>query len=186
MTPCEKLGYKVGDKFEVTEDSTFPNSSFHCGEIVYLGIDDGSNSPYFISEDKQKRYVITLRKVKKITTDTDGWIKWEGGECPVEKGTLVDVKYRDGRKKYSLPAMEQIETPDAKRVYWINHSMGNDIIAYRLSDADRLGSEPAEDKTTNNADGFAIVNLISSVCPALKVEDALEIASTLIDAGFKR
>ena len=26
----------------------------------------------------------------------DGWIPWNGGDCPVEVGTRVDVRYRDG------------------------------------------------------------------------------------------
>ena len=28
--------------------------------------------------------------------DSEGWIQWDGGEMPVEKGTRIDVKYRDG------------------------------------------------------------------------------------------
>ncbi len=26
----------------------------------------------------------------------DGWIEWKGGECPVERGDVIDVRYRDG------------------------------------------------------------------------------------------
>ena len=28
--------------------------------------------------------------------DSEGWIKWNGRGMPVERGTLIDVKYRDG------------------------------------------------------------------------------------------
>ena len=31
-----------------------------------------------------------------LTAKNDGWIEWGGGECPVEEGTLVDVRFRDG------------------------------------------------------------------------------------------
>lgn len=41
-TPCEVLEYKIGDRFEVIESSTFSKSS-----IVELFRDDGSNSPLF-------------------------------------------------------------------------------------------------------------------------------------------
>ena len=42
MTPCEKLGYKVGDKFIVTE-----NYVFAYGSIIELEHDDGSEGPLF-------------------------------------------------------------------------------------------------------------------------------------------
>ena len=43
MTPCEKLGYKVGDKFEVVEAS----QGFRRGQTVTLFRDDRSESPLF-------------------------------------------------------------------------------------------------------------------------------------------
>lgn len=42
MTPCEKLGYKVGDKFIVTKDGTFS-----IGSLVSLYEDDGTGNPLF-------------------------------------------------------------------------------------------------------------------------------------------
>ena len=35
--------------------------------------------------------------------DADGWIKWDGKECPLERGVLVDVRYRDGQESLRLP-----------------------------------------------------------------------------------
>src|SRR3569832_855950 len=29
-------------------------------------------------------------------SDTDGWIDWHGGECPISPLTTVDIRYRDG------------------------------------------------------------------------------------------
>ena len=43
MTPCEKLGYKVGDKFEVLTD----DDGFEIGSIVELWRDDDSICPLF-------------------------------------------------------------------------------------------------------------------------------------------
>ena len=48
MTPCEKLGYKVGDKFEVVSDG---GSWCKRGDIVVLNEDDGSNCPFFHKEN---------------------------------------------------------------------------------------------------------------------------------------
>lgn len=67
--------------------------------------------------------------------DDEGWIEWGGGECPVPKGTLVDVQYRDGCPKFRLPA--NVENPenwsDAGPVFWLNEGIAGDIVAYRLS-----------------------------------------------------
>lgn len=64
---------------------------------------------------------------------SEGWIEWGGGECPVGKGTLVDVRYRDGRELSALPA-KGIPTGgrDASRAFWRNDGNLNDIIAYRM------------------------------------------------------
>lgn len=48
QTPCEKLGYKVGDRFEVLDHEKCANSG--NGEIVILDRDDGTEAPYFTRE----------------------------------------------------------------------------------------------------------------------------------------
>ena len=65
----------------------------------------------------------------------DGWIEWNGGDCPVQKGTLVDVKYRDGEEVLNLKALE-IDNgygSDASWAFWKHCMSLTDIIAYRLS-----------------------------------------------------
>lgn len=68
MTPCEKLGYKVGDKFEVIEDSAY----FKKGEIVSLRAADNSSCPFFTNEKVvrdgySKGCAMYLSSVKKIS-----------------------------------------------------------------------------------------------------------------------
>lgn len=46
MTPCEKLGYKVGDKFEVVREVR----TFKVGSVVQLSLDDGTDKPMFRGE----------------------------------------------------------------------------------------------------------------------------------------
>ena len=70
MTPCEKLGYKAGDKFEVIEDSVY----FKKGEIVSLRAADNSSCPFFINEkvvrDGYRKgcamYLSSVRKISKL------------------------------------------------------------------------------------------------------------------------
>lgn len=55
----------------------------------------------------------------------DGWIEWEGGECPVPCDTKVIVKFRD----------KSVEAADIQRAdFWIwwHTTDDDDIIAYRL------------------------------------------------------
>ena len=57
MTPCEELGYKVGDVFEV-----IGGAQFKSGSIVSLTKDDGSDCPAFTLNNGW--YYIGLRHVK--------------------------------------------------------------------------------------------------------------------------
>ena len=63
----------------------------------------------------------------------DGWIPWEGGDCPVEVGTRVDAKFRDGEKAYNVPAGDCAEDPDSRiALDWSHMESDYDIIAYRV------------------------------------------------------
>lgn len=53
MTPCENLGYKVGDKFTVIKDSYFEK-----GAIVVLSKDDGSAIPWFTCGSEKRCLII--------------------------------------------------------------------------------------------------------------------------------
>lgn len=58
--------------------------------------------------------------------DADGWIEWNGGECPVGEGVVVEIKARDG----------EIQLDQAYGWNW-SHEKGSpvkdrQIIAYRL------------------------------------------------------
>jgi hypothetical protein len=60
------------------------------------------------------------------------WIDWFGGECPVPKGTIVDVVFRDGDTARRVPAGVALDKGFYAEVW--NHA-GNDadIVAYRVS-----------------------------------------------------
>lgn len=67
-----------------------------------------------------------------LAAKNEGWIEWGGGECPVEEGVLVDVKYRDGYDfpdALGVPALSGYGTGSA---FWELDGYNNDIIAYRL------------------------------------------------------
>ena len=68
--------------------------------------------------------------------DSEGWIQWNGGEMPVEKGTLIDVKYRDQSENIRVMAgfafCEIGSNPLMSAVEWKHYDLPGDIIAYRL------------------------------------------------------
>lgn len=64
------------------------------------------------------------------------WIK-NTGECPVEKGVLVDVKYRDGQRVAGIPALIRTASGrDATSEFWCLEEMSNDILSWRLSESE--------------------------------------------------
>ncbi|MGL5395230.1 MAG: hypothetical protein ACRDBQ_08095 [Shewanella sp.] len=65
--------------------------------------------------------------------DADGWIKWKGGECPVDDCEIVQVKYRDDDGS-GLCAMEACEP------CWGHYGEDCDIIAYRLHKPEQAGT----------------------------------------------
>lgn len=70
ITPCEQMGYKVGDRFIVIEENTFP-----VGSLVELEIDDGTKAPSFIgvshnSRDGDSWNYINLHKVAPVVPIT--------------------------------------------------------------------------------------------------------------------
>lgn len=55
----------------------------------------------------------------------DGWIPWEGGERPVEHGTKVDVRHRDGNQYQGFAGY-------SIALRWDHDNHPRDIIAYRV------------------------------------------------------
>lgn len=65
------------------------------------------------------------------------FLPWRGGKCPVPKGTLVDVRYRNGKSVSKIPAMVALDTLCA--TYWGHSPYGEDecdIVAWRLHQMD--------------------------------------------------
>lgn len=79
---------------------------------------------------------ITEREHKPVVIPA-GWTKVENGECPLDKGTLVDVLYRDGDEGYRLPAHEDVFGYSKNGLAcsaecFASYGESGDIIAYRL------------------------------------------------------
>lgn len=108
------LTRKKGDKAKRAEDL---RKAIHCIQLLaqHEGIELGE--------------AVQPAAVPLTAVDADGWIKWEGGECPVAPGTLLDVRHRSGFEAMRCRAGRSYAT----RRHWLDESSDADIIAYRLS-----------------------------------------------------
>ena len=66
------------------------------------------------------------------TPDADGWIEWKGGECPVAKGTLVDVRFKNGMEMVGAPAGQTPDHLPRNITAWARSNAPGAVIAYRL------------------------------------------------------
>lgn len=68
----------------------------------------------------------------------NNWTEWNGGECPVSKGVLVDVKLRNGVEFDNQYARSNDGTSWAEPAYWRHDGVPYDIIAYRLHQPEQV------------------------------------------------
>lgn len=86
-----------------------------------------------------------------LAAKKDGWIDWGGGECPVEKGTRVDVRHRDGNEGFEkLPGEWGTGRGSAAACKWTHDGRPGDIIAYRLSKPQEAAQAKAGDEAGLN------------------------------------
>lgn len=74
---------------------------------------------------KASAYQTEQAGCRKNDTEDGGWTAWGGGECPVPKEIMVDVKYRDS---FALSG----STKNAPRLRWGHEGNAGDIVAYRV------------------------------------------------------
>lgn len=89
-----------------------------------------------------------------LAAKNEGWIEWGGGECPVPRGTLVDVRYRNGKENYHIGAGIYLDdtgsNPDHNAEDWNNDDSPLDIIAYRLHKPQEVEQSEADDEADLN------------------------------------
>lgn len=95
-------------------------SNHRCAELSY---DDPGFELVKVTRDQYEAA---------LAAKNDGWIEWSGGECPLEKGTIIDTKDRDGHENFG----EVIgSTNNVDDIFWqrgVCSYPAYEIIAYRL------------------------------------------------------
>lgn len=126
-------------------------SSTSCGRVFF----DGQSPHGFtlpVASDAWDSHKHPFSYTNAVTRDqyeaalaakNEGWIEWGGGECPVEKGTLVDVKLRCG---------SVTRQRSGKSLDWQHdgqHELGA-IIAYRLHKPQEAEQAKSDDEADLN------------------------------------
>lgn len=225
-TPFQNAGFTADSVLTLKPDHN--HFHFKQGETFKLQEDDGSDSPLFFDNGDTFLYgvavpvsFIELAKeaalaVQSPAADTDGWIEWAGGECPVPEGTLVDVKHRDGDFGYECLAgtQESMSEGVALAYRWSHAGTCGDIIAYRLcpqqdantrANDDRLDAAVGlystsegeiEEANLNECIGQAqesiseirgdLLEVLNSTGLEVKLANAIKVANALIEAGYRK
>ena len=128
-TAIKYLVRKKGDKAKRAEDL---RKAIHCIQLLaqHEGIElgEGQEQPAavpYIGPDRRKAAEPAATVEQSSVADPGGWIKWEGGECPVAPDALVQYVIRDGD--------ESTDPGRAMTLDWGHRGRAWDIIAYRLS-----------------------------------------------------
>ena len=72
--------------------------------------------------ERAKLCAVCAAPLEQETQGADGWIEWNGGECPVPGDTIVQIKLRGGVENSGL----------AWRYGWDKYNNASDIVAYRV------------------------------------------------------
>lgn len=86
----------------------------------------------------------------------NNWIENTSGECPIEKGTLIDVQFRDGEVMLGIEAFASL--PDYEREgtypFWILDGFMNDIVKWRLHKPEQQSLDDAIGSSIVGVDAF--------------------------------
>lgn len=129
MTPCEELGYRVGDKVEVVGK----DANHSVGSVLELVDDDGTHFPYFkvLSGEKKGIYqegFENLISIKKISAGLPEYPTFDfkinlsnmtGAEKKVAKDWLAEVAKSRGIRKGALAY--------DKNFYWLEVDCSNTV-----------------------------------------------------------
>ena len=135
---------------QCAQDGSSEVCFFTSGEIHFRGIFDAWSIPpdsvtrhdgkarieALLADDYTTAIITREQYESALAAKNEGWIEWGGGECPVPRGTLVDVRYRNGEENHHVGAglsfCDTGSNPDLSAEYWSKDDTSSDIIAYRL------------------------------------------------------
>lgn len=108
---------------------------------------DAKIKKYDVVADDWDTAIITREQYEAaLAAKNDGWIEWDGGECPVNGDTVVEVKYRN-------PFPGHINNRQGCYFSWSHEGDDGDIIAYRLHQPQEAEQAEADEADLNECIG---------------------------------
>ena len=115
----------------------------------------------------------------------NNWIENVTGICPVEKGTLIDVKFRDGREMVGIEALTSLRGEDREGTYafWLDEGCLSDIMFWRLHAPEQQSLDDALGSSSVSADAFQYpqTNFKPSSETQLRADEASRVSRPLSD-----
>lgn len=136
MTPCEKLGYKVGDRFRILNNNK--DSDRVAGDFLIIQKDDGDHFPRFLNERTQETIPVMVENVKKISDrdrlKTGDEITQDGKKYRVTLEEIPQYDFKPGmicRVDWSKADASCVMHSDCDKVVFLENSRsGREEIAY--------------------------------------------------------
>lgn len=95
------------------------------GLAAWTGGDWCGNEFNTITASDYDTAIVTREQYESALAASDGWIEWDGGECPVDSDAIVDVRFRNHSPLH-------VNNDRAGDFDWEHTGSNADIIAYRL------------------------------------------------------
>lgn len=115
---------------------------------------DAEIKKYDVVADDWATAIITREQYEAaLAAKNDGWIEWSGGNCPVEEGTLIDVRYRYSGDYPDALGVQALSGIGAGSAYWECDGYSNDIIAYRLHQPQEAAQAKTDEADMNECIG---------------------------------
>ena len=140
MTPCEKLGYKVGDRFECVEGNV--SVGRYAGDILILKHDDGSEYPWFENVTRNEEYTACcLRHVKPLNArlKSGDEITQDGKKYRVTLEEIPQYDFKPGmlcRVIWDGSEYCSMHSGCTRVVYIENSSTGREMVSYACEGGD--------------------------------------------------
>ncbi len=99
-----------------------PGDTVYCRETLCELVSlKGDDAVLYRGGDNSYAFVAPVSEL----TPADGWIPWNGGECPVPHGPRVQIRFRDG-------SVLTNELPYNYTWSYVQRDPGRNIVAYRV------------------------------------------------------
>lgn len=136
MTPCEKLGYKVGDRFVSLDNNK--DSDRDVGDFLIMKKDDGDGCPWFLNERTQETIPVMTESVKKISDKgirkAGDTIEQEGKKYRVTLEEIPQYDFKPGMLCWvdwdGADSGCPMHSDFTRVIHLGNRSAGNEYVAY--------------------------------------------------------